>query len=189
MTTTLHIPPSARLDFRLMDDGDAVLLFELDQDPEVMRYLNDGKPTPWEDIERVFVPRFMRFRNPATGCGLWEVRSRPQGEYLGWILVRPYGFDTDYHEPDNLELGWRLKRHCWGQGIATEAAAAIVAVLARPPDVRVFSSIADPANVASTAVMRKLGMRYIDDRVHSTPLRKFDVAYYEMPNPRLAGTA
>lgn len=184
MTGTIQIPPSPRLRVRLMDAGDAPLLFELDQDPEVMRYLNDGKPSTWEEIQDVFVPRFMRFTDATAGCGLWEVRTRAQGEYLGWILVRQYGFDTPYHEPDNIELGWRLKRHCWGQGIATEAAASIIEVLRGRSGIRVFCAIADPANLGSIGVMRKLGMRHVDDRVHHTPWRDFAVAYYEMPNPK-----
>ena len=57
-------------------------------------------------------------------------------------------------------------------------------ILRRRPEIRVFCAIADPANVASTAVMHKLGMRYVDDRVHRTPWRDYDVAYYEMPNTR-----
>lgn len=183
MSAAVQIPPTSRLAFRLMGSDDAPLLFELDQDPEVMRYLNDGRPSTREDIEQRFVPRMMDFTDPAAGFGLWEVRRREDDEYLGWILARQYGIGTSYHEPDNVELGWRLKRHCWGRGIATEAAAAIIQVLRHQPGIRAFCAIADPANVASTAVMRKLGMRYVDDRVHHTPWRDFDVAYYEMPNP------
>jgi RimJ/RimL family protein N-acetyltransferase len=182
MTAPIQIPPTSRLAFRLMDGADAPLLFELDQDPEVMRYLNDGKPSTWEDIEQQFVPRMMRFTDPASGLGLWEVRRREDHAYLGWVLVRQYGIGTPYHETHNLELGWRLKRHCWGQGIATEAASAIIDVLRHQPGVRVFCAIADPANLASTAVMRKLGMHYVDDRVHRTPWRNYEVAYYETPN-------
>jgi RimJ/RimL family protein N-acetyltransferase len=182
MNAPIHLPPSTRLRYRLMDGSDAPLLFELDQDPEVMRYLNDSKPSTWDEVERFFVPRITRFTDPATACGLWEVRTRQQGEYLGWILVRQYGFDTHYHEADNIELGWRLKRHCWGQGIATEAATAAVRVLRRQSGIRAFSAVADPANLGSIGVMKKLGMRYVDNRLHHTPLRDFDVAYYEMPN-------
>jgi RimJ/RimL family protein N-acetyltransferase len=182
MTAAIQIPPTPRLKFRLMGASDAPLFFELDQDPEVMRYLNDGKPSTWEHIRDAFVPRTGRFTNAATGCGLWEVRTREAGEYLGWILVRPYGFDTSDHEPDILELGWRLKRHCWGKGIATEAARAILDVLRPQPGVRAFCALADEANLASTAVMRKLGMRFVDRRVHRTPWRNFDVVCYEMAN-------
>ena len=182
MTAAIQIPPTTRLAFRPMDGADAPLLFELEQDPEVMRYLNGGKPSTWEEIRNVFVPRFLGFSDAATGCGLWEVRTREEGEYLGWILVRQYGFGTDYQEPDNIELGWRLKRHCWGRGIATEAASAIMEVLRLRPGIRAFSAVADPANLGSIAVMRKLGMRFVDNRIHHTPWRDYDVAYYEVPN-------
>jgi RimJ/RimL family protein N-acetyltransferase len=184
VTAAIQIPPTSRLAFRLMGGANAPLLFELDQDPEVMRYLNDGKPSTWEDIVNVFVPRFTRFTDPAAGTGLWEVRTRAQSQYLGWILVRQYGFDTHYLEPDNIELGWRLKRHCWGQGIATEAARSIVEVLRERPGIRAFSAVADPANLGSIAVMRKLGMRHVDDRIHHTPWRDYGVAYYEMPSAK-----
>jgi Acetyltransferases, including N-acetylases of ribosomal proteins len=179
------IPATERLTFRLMDRSDAPLLFELDQDPEVMRFLNDGKPSTWEEIENFFVPRMEGFTKAELGHGLWAVMDRQSDAYLGWILARQYGIGTTYHEPDNLELGWRLKRFCWGKGIATEAAREVMlAVLQLDASIRVVSAIADAENVASTTVMKKLGMRYVDDRVHVTPLRTFDVAYYEMPAPR-----
>lgn len=182
MGSIIHIPPSSRLSYRLMNSNDASLLFELDQDPEVMRYLNDSKPSTWDEVERVFIPRIMKFTDAASGHGLWEVRTRDTSEYLGWILVRQYGFDTPYHEPDNIELGWRLKRHCWGRGIATEAAAAILDVVRKQRGIRAFCAVADPDNLGSISVMKKLGMHYVDNRVHITPMRNFDVAYYEMPN-------
>lgn len=180
----LSIPPSSRLQFRLMDAGDAALWFELDQDPEVMRFLNDGVPTTRDEIDRYFTPRVAAFTDAERGHGLWEVRERSSGDSLGWILVREYGIHTPCHEADNIELGWRLKRHCWGKGIATEAAQAILEVLQQDPRTRAFCAIADRANLGSIAVMKKLGMQYIDERVHHTPKRDFLCVYYEMPAPR-----
>jgi RimJ/RimL family protein N-acetyltransferase len=188
MTPPLQVPDSARLKFRLMDSSDAPLWFELDQDPEVMRYLNDSKPTTWEELNEHLIPRINKFTDPAAGCGLWEVARKADGAYLGWILVRQYGFDTPYHEPDNIEFGWRLKRHCWGQGIATEAARAILERLRDNPAIRVFSSLAVSENLASIVVMRKLGMRFVDIRIHQTPMRNYSVEYYEMP-ARLSGSS
>ncbi len=169
-----------------MGEDDADLLWEIDQDPEVMRFLNDSKPTPRADIDDYFIPRMMAFTDPVAGTGLWEIADRASGEYLGWILVREYGFDTRLHTPGNIELGWRLKRSHWGRGITTEAAQAIMDVVRYNPGVSVFSAIADVDNVASIAVMKKLGMQYIDDRVHNTPKGDYPVVYYEMLNPALA---
>jgi len=180
LTEIISIPDSVRLRYRMMDGRDADLLFELDQDPVVMHFLNDGKPTPREEIDEYFVPRIEAFTDPTTGCGLWAVNDKDSGDYLGWILVRQYGFGLSYVEPDNIELGWRLKRHCWGQGIATEAAQAIVDVLRLNPDVLKFSALTDSENFASTRVMEKLGMEFVDSRTHHTPKKDVPVDYYEM---------
>jgi RimJ/RimL family protein N-acetyltransferase len=177
------IPDSERLRYRLMDERDKQLWFDLDQDPEVMRFLNDSKPTTWKEMDEFIVPRFASFSNPAAGHGLWEIAHKDSGEYLGWILVRTYRFDHPLREPDNVELGWRLKRAWWNQGITTEAARAIMAVLQQNPAIRVFSALADPANLASIGVMKKLGMRFVDNRIHyvnSIPPREYPAAYYEM---------
>lgn len=181
------VPDSARLRYRLMDGADARdrrLWWELDQDPEVMRFLNHGIPTTWEEIENFLVPRVAAFTDHATGRGLWEMADKHTGEYLGWILVRHYRFDRPNCERDNLELGWRLKRPYWSKGFTTEAARAIMDELARDPAIRVFSALADPANIASTSVMKKLGMRLIDERVHIVDEnRRYPCVYYEMPSP------
>ncbi len=177
----IAISASKRLTYRLMGGEDVQLWYELDQDPEVMRFLNDGKPTPWDEMVNIFVPRVAAFTNPEKGHGLWEVRDTGTSEYLGWILARCYRFGQPNAEPDNVELGWRIKRHWWGKGIATEGAQAVIDALRLHGDMRVFSAIADPLNVASTTVMKKLGMHYVEMRVHHTPLRDFRCAYYEMP--------
>jgi len=175
------IPDSSRLRYRLMDARDLPLWYELDQDPEVMRYLNDGKPSTWEELETYFVPRVAAFTDPATGLGLWAVNDKESDAYLGWVLVRQYRFGEPACEPDNLELGWRFKRETWGKGLATEAAQALLTVFQRDPAIRAFCAVADPDNLASIGVMKKLGMRYVDQRLHHTPLRDFSCVYYERP--------
>lgn len=182
--SSLVIPPSSRLRYRLMDSRDKELWFELDQDPEVMRYLNDSKPTTRQELDESFVPRVAGFTDAAAGHGLWEIADKQTGEYLGWILVRKYRFDHPECEPDNLELGWRLKRNWWNKGITTEAAHAIINVLQQNPAIRVFSALADPANLASIGVMKKLGMRYVDQRTHIVKARPpYHCAYFEMLSP------
>ena len=47
-----------RLILRRFTEADLDLLYELDSDPEVMRYL-DGSPTPRETIERVVLPHWL----------------------------------------------------------------------------------------------------------------------------------
>jgi RimJ/RimL family protein N-acetyltransferase len=181
MNTVIALPVSPRLAYRLMSSADAPLWFELDQDPEVMRYLNDGKPSTWQEIQDFFIPRIASFTDPAKGLGLWQVNDKNTDEYLGWVLARHYRFDDPAIERDNIELGWRFKSHCWGRGIATEAAQALVELLRADAKVRVFSAVADAGNLGSIGVMKKLGMQFVEPRIHRTPLREYPSVYYEMP--------
>ena len=66
----LLIPSSRRLSYRLMDENDGDLLWEIDQDPLVMKYINGGYPTSKDDIKQIFLPRLASYRNETKGWGL-----------------------------------------------------------------------------------------------------------------------
>jgi RimJ/RimL family protein N-acetyltransferase len=57
-----------------------------------------------------------------------------------------------------MEVGWRLARHAWHHGYATEAAAAAVGVALREAGLAEVWSITAVLNEPSQAVMRRLGM-------------------------------
>lgn len=171
----LQIPASARLQYRLFDAHDSELLFELDQDEAVMRFINGGRKTSRAEIAQRLLPRMLSYRDPLKGYGIWQVSRQSDSQqqpaaYLGWILVRPMGFFSDQPSRDNLELGWRFKQHAWGQGFATEAATAVMAALAQHGTVRYFSALADPDNSGSIAVMKKLGMQFLRQQQVQDPL-------------------
>ncbi len=188
----MQIPASRRLTFRLLDKQDAELLFRLDQDPAVMQYINGGVPSSMQDIVQRMLPRMQAYRDPVKGFGIYGVFAREalmltsgqqlaKGDYLGWVLVRPMNFFTTGAEPDDLELGWRFFRHCWRQGIASEAAATVAAVVAKQPGIARLSAIALPDNHGSVAVMQKLGMSYVKRYIHRDPLGDYDVVLYSKP--------
>lgn len=84
------------------------------------------------------------------------------------------------------ELGYILHPRVWGQGLATEALAAILPrAFARWPDaVRIEAEI-DPNNLASRRVLEKLGF-YLSGTAEKTLHmggRWYDSAYYAMPRP------
>ncbi|QJR79788.1 GNAT family N-acetyltransferase [Alteromonas pelagimontana] len=149
-----------RLSFDYITHNDADFLYSLDQDEAVMRYINGGRKTSRADIDNVFLPRLNAYANRLLGWGLWKVSllesPRPA---IGWVLVRPMGFFTQNPDNSTLELGWRFMRTHWGQGYATEAATAIRNELRRT-GVNRFAAIALPDNVASIAIMKKLGMTF-----------------------------
>jgi RimJ/RimL family protein N-acetyltransferase len=176
----MHILPSARLCYKLMTREDSELLFQLDQDPEVMRFINGGKPSSMDQINDVFIPRMESYLNQQKGWGLWQVNISSSNEYIGWILVRPMNFFSDSPELANLELGWRFIQSSWGKGYATEAALHIKNTLAKNDDLKSFSAIAVEDNLGSIAVMKKIGMSYVKTYLHKDPLFESQVVYYQV---------
>lgn len=174
---------SSRLSFRLMDSNDAEPLYQLDQDPEVMKFITGGEISSRKKINDVFLPRMQAYRNSDKGWGLWQVNITKSNEYIGWVLVRPMYFFTDTPELDNLELGWRFFKSSWGKGYASEAALHIMEQLSINKEYKAFSAIADEDNSASIGVMKKIGMSYLKTYRHVDPLFECDVAYYQIKNP------
>ena len=85
------------------------------------------------------------------GYGAWSIERKSDGVLLGRAgMINPEGWP-------GLEIGWTFGKPYWGNGYATEAAAAAMryAFLTQPLD-RLISNI-DPENVASQAVARRLG--------------------------------
>lgn len=171
------IDDSDRLRYEFVDERDAEFLWELDQDEEVMKFINGGKVTEREEIDTVFIPRIRAFTNPSLGWGLWRVVNKQDNESIGWILVRPFGFFTPNPQSENLELGWRFKRAYWGYGFAIEAAKTVRDTL-RDMGVEKFSAIAVPENTRSIRIMEKLGMSYQSTQRYTDDVFDGDIVVY-----------
>lgn len=81
--------------YRLLDDSDALLMYDLDSNPNVMRYITGGRTSTMEDITQLMLPRLNAYRNADKGWGLWGVFTKLEKQrdsFLGWILIRPMHF-------------------------------------------------------------------------------------------------
>lgn len=146
-----------RLILRRFTVDDVDDLTALDSDPEVMRYINGGVPTPREEMEHDYLPWWLAYYERGDRYGFWAAIEKHTGEFLGWFHFRPLsGAPAD--EP---ELGYRLKRSAWGKGYSTEGSLALIDKGFRDFGVqRVVASTA-PDNVASRRVMEKVGMTFV----------------------------
>jgi len=177
----MNIDNSARLSYQLIDKTDSEFLFQLDQNPEVMRYINGGNMPTRQDISEVFIPRHNAYKNVEKGWGLWKITVIATQAEIGWILVRPMNFFSNQPIWHDIELGWRFLQSTWGKGYASEAALHIQRALAKLPENKAFSAIAMRGNDGSVAVMKKIGMRYIKSYIHSdAQLGDLDVVLYQM---------
>jgi RimJ/RimL family protein N-acetyltransferase len=151
-----------RLVLRDITEADAELLFELDSDPEVMRYIG---PRPWNDVagyrERTRTVYMPQQAHPWHGVRL--VFDRAGSEFLGWVFVRPatgsrFAPDLGWTRADEVEVGYRFRRAAWGRGVATEAATPLVRIALVDPETSAVVACALSGNAGSLRVLEKLGL-------------------------------
>jgi RimJ/RimL family protein N-acetyltransferase len=134
-----------RLRLRPITPDDADRLVTLDADPEVMRYITGGRPTPPDEAERI-IARSIGHR--------WVAFAHGDDAFVGWFGLRPSaGLDR--------ELGYRLRRACWGRGLATEGARALVDLAFAELDASRVWAQTMTVNTASRRVMERCGLRFV----------------------------
>ena len=143
-----------RLALRRFTPADIDHLVDLDGDPEVMRFLTGGAPTPREEIERDILPHWLGYYERFAGFGFWAAVEKASGDFLGWFHFRP----PPGAGPDEVELGYRLRKAAWGKGYGTEGSRALIRKGFTELGVRRVVASTYQDNLASRRVMEKSGL-------------------------------
>jgi len=150
----------------------------LNADPEVMEHFPStlSRQETAEAIGRV------EKHFDDRGYGFWAVEVPGQAPFIGFIGLAVVSFESSF--TPCVEIGWRLARPWWGQGLATEGARAALAYGFERLSLPEIVSFTVPGNVRSRRVMEKLGMRYSQDFEHPRiepchPLRRH--VLYRLP--------
>jgi RimJ/RimL family protein N-acetyltransferase len=146
-----------RLVLRRFTNDDVDNLVELDSDPDVMRFINGGRPTPRREIERDVLPTFLDHYERYVGYGFWAAVEKSTGRFVGWFHFRP----AQGAQPDEVELGYRLRKAAWGKGYATEGSRALIQKGFADLGVRRVVASTMVVNVASRRVMENAGLRFV----------------------------
>jgi RimJ/RimL family protein N-acetyltransferase len=117
----LAVPQVDAEPHRRFSVADADNLVSLDADPDVIRFVPGGIPTSREEIDE-YPPAFLGYYRRYEGYGFWAVIEKATGDFLGWFHFRP-GKDA---APDEIELGYRLRKSAWGRGYATAGSRALI---------------------------------------------------------------
>lgn len=151
MTTILE---TERLLLRNWAEPDRELFAYLLGDPAVTRYLLPCR-APAE-----VQARFERMREQIrqTGYGFYVLVHKATGRSIGWCGL----YETQL-EPclpaGTVEVGWRLHRDHWGQGLAAEAARACLREGFSGRGLEEIVAFTVATNLRSRAVMERIGMR------------------------------
>ena len=174
-----------RLILRRFTSADVEDLFALHNDPDVMRFLNGGIPTPREVIARDYDARFAH-------DGYWVAIEKRSGVFLGWFAFHP----SEDRDPDEYELGYRLRVSAWGKGYATEGSRALIDAGFTALGVRRVWAQTMAVNARSRRVMEKAGLTYVrtfhevfDDPLPGTEQGEVEYALTRATWERQAGNA
>lgn len=167
-----------RLLLRTWTPDDAGPMAAINRDPEVSRYLNRPVgPAAVAAFYDLVVEHWERH-----GFGFFAVESTEEprcGELLGFVGVAYPSFLPAL--ADRAELGWRLGRAAWGQGLATEAAAQVRDCAFDALGLDEVIAIIHPENRRSHRVATKLGMT-VEQQVLN-PVLGIPVDVWQMDKP------
>jgi RimJ/RimL family protein N-acetyltransferase len=137
-----------------MEERDFVHMRELDNNPEVVRYLGHGRIRKEEETRSNLLKILNDYEQ--YGLGLYIVEDMNTGDFLGRAGLIPWLIDNELI----WEVGYSFKPSAWGKGYATEVAKSLVKYGFDKLKQSVLISLIHPANGASIHVAKKVGMKF-----------------------------
>lgn len=162
-----------RLGFSHWHEDDFALAMTLWGDPRVSAWI--GGPFAEEEVRARLAREIQTCL--AHKVQYWPVFLLQDGELAGCAGLRPYGDDEQI-----LELGFHFRPAHWGQGLAQEAARAVIAFAFETLAVKGLFAGHHPENAASERLLGKLGFRYTHQEIYP-PTGLLNPAYLLM-NPK-----
>jgi len=141
-----------RLTLRAWREEDRAPFAAMNADPAVMEFFPALLTTAESDD---LVARFALELTERGFCP-WAVEERASGAFIGFVGLHQVSADLAFAPA--VEVGWRLARPFWGQGYATEAAAAAITFGFEGLDLDEIVAMTTVANLRSRRVMDHLGM-------------------------------
>ena len=157
-----------RLHLRPLSTDDLEALHLLWTDADVRKYLWDDQVISKEQAEEVITSSIESF--DTNGFGFWAVLPKGEESLIGFCGFRFFGDDRD------IEILYGLASAKWGQGLATEAARAIMRWGFEDHGFETIYAGADPPNAASFRVMERIGMKY----ARRTRINDVEAIYYAL---------
>ena len=157
---TMPALSTQRLALRPVQETDLGVLIDLNSDPAVMAHVR-GRAATADETRAEWAQRLTHQSNAARGLGYWL--GFEAGDFVGWWSASWFA-----PRPEISGIGYRLRAACWGRGLATEGARAMVGQAFADAGVdRVFASTM-AVNTGSRRVLEKLSMTHTSTWRHES---------------------
>jgi RimJ/RimL family protein N-acetyltransferase len=140
-----------------MTEADAPLVFRLNSDPEVVRYVHE--PLLENEEQALAIIRDIILPQYKSGLGRWAAHQSDSGEFIGWCGLK-YIAGTGI-----IDLGYRFMKPFWGKGFATEAARYSLDYGFQNLHLHTVYGSAHLENLASLRVLEKAGMTFFKKEI------------------------
>lgn len=154
----MKILETDRLILRRLLPDDLDDLFTLYRDPQIRQYFPEGTLTYEETREEL--EWFLNGHPEHPELGLWATIHKPTQRFIGRCGLLPWTIDGRAE----VEVAYLLDRAYWGQGLATEAAQALVHYGFTNLSLSRLICLIKPQNQASINVARRIGMTLEQER-------------------------
>lgn len=145
-TTRLYMRPPCKEDFQD--------LYQLQSDPEVMRYIGEGirdKDTVRRGLQQAID------HQKKHGFSLGSVFDKHSDTFIGRAGLIHIGFQDE----NDIEIAYAFHKAYWKKGYATEIAQALLIWGFSHLPYSFFVALVHPDNQSSRQVLEKMGMHYM----------------------------
>ena len=157
-----------RLILRRFTEADASLIYELNSQPEVVRYVHE--PTLQNEAHARQIIRDIILPQYNNNLGRWAIHTKEDDQFIGWCGLKYL------EEQDEIDLGYRLHPFAWGRGYATEAAKHTLDHGFTQLHLKEIVGKAHAENTGSINVLQKIGMQFINDTIEDgSPVKVFSI--------------
>ena len=148
-----YIIETDRLILRPFTMDDVQDSYDVNLDPEVTRYTNDGGVKTYDEIHEI-IGNVVNGDYEKYNYGRFATVWKETNEFIGFSGLK---YLPEY---DEVDLGYRFRKRFWGMGIATESGKASLEFGFRVLGLDEIVGFVLPDNTASSHVLKKLGFKY-----------------------------
>uniref|UniRef100_A0A3B0M345 N-acetyltransferase domain-containing protein n=1 Tax=Arsenophonus endosymbiont of Trialeurodes vaporariorum TaxID=235567 RepID=A0A3B0M345_9GAMM len=134
-------------------EADRLPFYRLNSDSDVMRYFPHLLSKKQSDA---FIKSIRQKFIQQQGWGLWALKLRAQKQFIGFVGLNIPAYDLPFMPC--TEIGWRLAKPFWRQGLAYEAARSVLDFAFLQQEMPEIVSFTAKINRPSENLMKKLTM-------------------------------